>query len=372
MIFHERSQSIPLAVACWATVALTTSRADVTYRYIEFDTDQILAVAYSPDGRWLAGGGFGKAINLWDARTGKVVHRLEAATRPAYRSIAFSPDGKMLVGCGDDGVVRLWNVRTGELERSVAVSTKQAWIVSRIAFSPDGTKLAAASRFKQDRQFSEVSLLDLKTGKPQWTWAAPGDKWVYSVAFAPDGKTLAASDGQIHLLNAATGAPVKTLGLDGKFTMLAVFSPDGKTLVGAGGEFRKAPRSELQGTEGHLLVWDARSGELIHKLVDLPNRLMCVAFSPGGEYLATGSDGPTLSEGNRSWLSSEVQLWNPTTGKRIRTYPGEASFTHSVAFSPDGKSLLSCDSERVTLTETLTGLRRLELMKTTATPVARK
>jgi WD40 repeat protein len=99
---------------------------------------------------------------------------------------------------------------------------------------------------------------------------------------------------------------------------------------------------------------------------------MCLAFSPSGEFLATGSDGPTLGKGFLTWSSSEVQLWDPKSGKLLRTIPGETSGTQSVAFSPDGKSLLSCDGERVTLSETLTGLRRLELMKASATPVKRK
>jgi WD40 repeat protein len=246
---------------------------------VDLDDDRVLAVAVSPDGRLLAGAGFGKAVLLWDARSGTLLRSLEAPKRTPRRAIAFSPDGQMLAGSGDDGVVRLWNVRTGSLERSLPGPAGRQHLQS-IAISPDGLRLAVAGARgpgQDGRSPGEVTLIDLKTGKARWT--RPGDKWVYRVAFAPDGKTLAVADGAVRLLDSETGALVKALPLENR-------------------------------------LWDAR------------------------------------------------------TGKLLRTVPGELSEAWDLAFSPDAKSLLSCDGEVVALTETLTGLRRLALMKRTLKPVS--
>src|SRR5262245_47110309 len=64
-----------------------------TARSVAVDSDTVLAVAVSPDGRMLAGGGFGKAIRIWDARTGELLRSLEGPKRTTRRSIAFTPDG---------------------------------------------------------------------------------------------------------------------------------------------------------------------------------------------------------------------------------------------------------------------------------------
>src|SRR5262245_55584260 len=62
------------------------------------DSDDPLAIAFSPNGRILAAAGFGKAILVWDARKGNVLCSLEGPKRTTRRSIAFSPDDKTLIG----------------------------------------------------------------------------------------------------------------------------------------------------------------------------------------------------------------------------------------------------------------------------------
>src|SRR5262249_15484627 len=130
------------------------------------DSDEALAIAFSPNGRMLAAAGFGKAILVWDARKGNVLCSLEGPKRTTRRSIAFSPDDKTLIGCGDDGVVHLWNTQTGSLDRSFPGPAGVDLILS-IAISPDGKKLAVAYYRHQKRDHrspSEVTVLDVETG----------------------------------------------------------------------------------------------------------------------------------------------------------------------------------------------------------------
>ena len=327
------------------------------------DSEQALTVAFSPNGRMLAAAGFSKAILIWDARTGNALRTLEGPKRTTRRSIVFSSDGKLLIGCGDDGVVHLWNAQTGALERSFpgpdGVQDTQA-----IASSPDGMKLAVAHARPpgQDRRSpSEVTLLDLKTGKVDWAWT--GNKWVYSVAFAPDGKTVSAADGAVHLLNARTGERIKSLRIEDRQALKVAFSPDGKSLAAGGGHWVKVGGGTKQISE--VFVWDVQTGKLLRRITDLEPWLRCVAYSPDGKTLATGSSGPIRQNRGLSWVSSEIRLWDMRSGRLLRTIPGELAEMWSVAFSPDGRSLLSCDGKVVALTEALTGLRRLTLTKRT-------
>jgi Tol biopolymer transport system component len=322
------------------------------------ESDEALAVAFSPNGRLLAAAGSGKAIRIWDARTGNLLHSLEGPKRTYRRSIAFTPDGKTLIGCGDDGVVHLWNAQTGTLDRSIA-GPEGVSVMSSSAISPDGKNLAVVYYKIQDqgrRSTSELRLLEFETGKIQWS-----HKGASCVAFAPDGKTLAVADGTVHLLNATTGTPMKDLRIEDRVALQVAFSPDGKSLAGGGGHYVKVAGGTKHISEAYL--WDVQTGKLLHKLTDLRPWLRSVAFSPDGKILATGTSGPIVA-GRR--LSSEIRLWDVRTGRLLRTIQGELAQVWSLAFSPDGKSLLSCDNALVALTETLTGMRRLTLTKGTS------
>jgi WD40 repeat protein len=151
---------------------------------------QVFAVAFSPDGKTLAGGG-GDGVSeagelvLWDAGTGQLQRRLLGADVQQVWSVAFSPDGKLLAGGTTGGSVRLFDVRTGEVRREFCGGDQ----LRGLAIAPDGQTLAAAIR-------KEVKLWDVGTGDLKRTLRGHGN-WVGSIAFSPDGKSLVSggSDG---------------------------------------------------------------------------------------------------------------------------------------------------------------------------------
>src|SRR5262249_7283772 len=99
-------------------------------------------LAYSPDGKLLASGSPQEAIRIWEAATGRGLHRLTLPLQGnVIYSLTFSPDGKFLASGGNDKIVRLWDVATGK-EHSRFTEPAP---IKTVVFSPDGTELAVAA-----------------------------------------------------------------------------------------------------------------------------------------------------------------------------------------------------------------------------------
>ena len=180
---------------------------------------------------------------------------------------------------------------------------------SSVAFSPNGRTIASSSRG------NNFHLWDTATGKLRRTIAGHSG-WVNSVAFSPDGHTLATGGGStIRLWDADTGKLRLTITGSGSVESVT-FSPDGLTLASGG-------------SGDTIRLWDARTGKL-RLTVAGSGSVKSVAFSPDGLTLASV----------RSWDDS-IRLWNARTGKLRLTITGHTSWVNSVAFSHDGYTLAS-------------------------------
>ncbi len=293
--------------------------------------DSVAALAFSPDGTKIATASGehlreGKA-RLWDVVTGQPVGKVMRHDGGVY-AVAFSPDGTKLatasgepIGSGGahgrKATVRLWDVATCQ---PLGLPMKHDDFLCKIAFSPDGTRLATASWDKTAR------LWDAATCQPLGPPMKHGDV-VHSLAFSPDGTKVAtaSSDTTARLWDAATcqpiGLPMKH---DDRVTAV-VFSPDG-TKIATGC------------ADSTARVWEAATWQLLGPPLKHEGYVGCVAFSPDGTKIATAS------------LDKTARLWDTETRQPLGPPMKHEGTVTVVAFRPDGRKLATaCDDSSARL-----------------------
>lgn len=321
---------------------------------LQGDASEIQVISFSPDGRTLAGS-TRKEIYLWDVATGEQIATLSAHNR-SITSFTFSPDGAAFASASWDGNIHIWNAATGAYQTSLMPYTGS---LSSITFSPDGKTLASSS-FNNGK----VVFWDVDTWEPKDTLNLHSGSFV---TFSPDGKNLITKGGwgRLYLWDIASGT-LKTE-LTGHVSRVSsvAFSPDGNTLASCSSD--------------QLYLWDWRSGEQKMSISGHTKSIYAIAFSPDNDILATGSRGEInlwdVATGTHKtelfdddWshnfslafspdsriLASEIgwriRLWDLNHGiyqATIKGYQGtgaSGSGIASIAFSPDGNYFASASS----------------------------
>ena len=277
------------------------------------------SVVFSPDSKILASasGNWGNSgeIKLWDAKN---FQELATLVEPAadFSGLAFTRDGKtMAAGAWEDNAIVLADVATAKVKTRLG---KHKGRVRSVAFSPDGKSLAAALGAPDNS--IELWNVDKSEKRHRLTGHAQG---IWSVAYSPDGKTLAtgSNDMTVRLWNLET-RKVKLIlkGHLGAVTHVA-FSPDGELLASAS-------------IDKTIRLWDVGEGESRKTLNGHDDQVFGVAFSPDGKTLASGGKDRT------------VRLWDTKTGKQLLVLSRHKGDVVSVAFAPNGKLLASAGRDK--------------------------
>ncbi|MBO0701277.1 MAG: WD40 repeat domain-containing protein, partial [Zavarzinella sp.] len=322
------------------------------FRTLPGDYGCTYSAALSPDGSTLATGHLDGTIQLWDFKTGKPIRKLGGHAVRVW-SLVYSPDGTRFVSGGGDwdrnvpGEIRVWDTATWKVVHEIPAHDD---LVFQIAISPDGKTIASCSRD------TTVRTWELATGKPVHVLRGHAAA-VRTIAFAKDGKRLYSGgfDGRLQWWD-----PVSGKAIDGKsLGVMAVermrLSPDGKTLALA---------LKTANNEGYAALYDLDKNEVIRKFARHDGQVNDVAFSPDGKTLVgvggryntnpryqtgpvgpwgvsippTGFSGPGI---NRFAPTSEIRLWDVSSGTPLAELPGHKFWVETALFTFDGSELLT-------------------------------
>jgi len=273
------------------------------------DVGPIQALAYPPDGKVLAGGGWDGAVRMWGLLTGEETACLRGQKAPV-QCLAFFPKSPLLA-VGGERMVRIWDL---EREQEILSLPGQQSEVTQLAISLDGKRLLTANLERSDGSVIKV-----------WEWPLGGDVQVVrepaaivrSVAFPPDSQHLATGfqDGRVKLLTLSTGKKLAGFQAHAGDVLAMQFSPKGELLATAGQD-RLAK------------IWQWKEKVKVEQVfMGHAREVRALAFSPDGNYLATGATDGT------------ARLWDISTGQEVATFKHRGYAVTAVAFAPDGKTL---------------------------------
>jgi WD40 repeat protein/tRNA A-37 threonylcarbamoyl transferase component Bud32 len=316
---------------------------------------QAYRVAVHPDTNTVLIGSSDRTSWLVKLESGPQLREIKRIERP-FLVGAFSPDGRSMVAAIDANSARIWDINSG-LPRGEPLR-QQVWVA---AFNPKGTTVVTGCGDATAR------LWDATTGRPVGKPMRHQES-IYAVAFSPDGKRVLTGgrDRTARLWDSATGESIGAPLLHQGIIFAAAFDPDGRTVI-TGIHVNSA------------LVWDVDSAKVIGKPLLHQNDVYWAAWSPDGKTIATASAdktarfwdaathepfGPQLPHGGpvtsacyvnqgRGLLTAcaddgSVRLWEKGSGNPSGVVlPHEGILMWSVAFSPDGKTILTAGLDQV-------------------------
>ena len=293
-------------------------------------------------------------IAEWDPASGR---RLQAPlTSTTLESVCLGTQG--FATLDDAG---LW---AGEFSAGRVRHVRDRGDLDKIlTLAPDGKTAILYATRDNPPGMMRLIVLDLETGREVGSYPV-GHAWPRPVAISPDGKTLAlamdglgeggltgnASDGwPITLRDLKTGHPIGRFLPGIKFVRCLAFAADGKTLIVGGADWNGPSRGGVR-KEGEIELWDLTGPgpKRASRLAGHEGGTRCLAVSSDSETLASGGDDRLV----KLWRLSAVEGRNYSgrVGEQRVAFRGHETSVVALAFSPDSRSIASCDEAGTTLT----------------------
>jgi hypothetical protein len=266
----------------------------------------ITAVAFSPDGKELAVGGYHE-ITIWNPADGSLVRRIKDVAQRTY-ALKYNADGSLLAAAsgtpGQLGEVRLFNPADGRLVRELGTMSDVAFDV---AFNPAGDKLAACAA---DRS---IRVYEVASGKQELLIEDHAD-WVMAVAFNHDGTQLASAsrDKTSKVFDVKTGDSLTTYPGHNEAVFGVTFSADGKQVLTCGAD-RK------------IHVWNPADGKKAAEIGGFGHEVYEVSVQ-AGRILACSAD-------------KTARLFDADKRNQLRSLTGHADWIYSLAYHDAAKRL---------------------------------
>lgn len=304
----------------------------VQSRMTHYGCYSYLPIVFSPDYQTITLASLSGRISTYSIESGDLINSITAHYAPVI-SLAFSPDGKILASGGYDETINLWTLPTGERLHSYNsyYDLRALRALSSLAFNPDGKTLLAGG-------WKEISIFNIEHSIDR---ERPDDRTSFQVKVAFINSISFSSDGQTVILGGFDNTSPRTNFEKGK---IAIKSIEGwrkarhietKSLVFCS-DISPDGQIALSGHEDSLIrLWSVETGKLIKALKGHEGRISKVAFSPDGTLIASAGQ------------DDLINMWNMETGELLWSIRTDGRYFTAMDFSPDGQMLISASKKKV-------------------------
>jgi WD40 repeat protein len=301
----------------------TPSLGKVLYTY-HGHTSDIRALAWSPNGKYIATASNDYTAQVLDALTGRHIVTYQGHTY-FVEGVAWSPDSTRVVTGSADGTVQIWKATTGDHLYTYRghINTYQQnpsaqhhpW-VNRVSWSPDGTRIASGDQFSVPGHIATVQVWEAATGKTLLIYKGHTDG-VFSTAWSPQGKHIASCgyDGTLQIWDADTGNLIVGYGTRIPLYGLS-WTFDSKSIA-------------FGGNSTYIWVVTDYTYHFAHSYkLDGSNVVTDVAWSPDATHIVAGG-------------KDTIHIFNVADGKLIYAYQHQSGSINALGWSPDNKYIAS-------------------------------